>query len=175
MKILDTGLLTVKPYLQVTAEFIGQDNGVATFKKTAHGLVNGDTVFVDGAEEDDYNGAVKITVLDADTFTYPIDERAPIRTGGVVTATRYTGFDFLIDKGIATYRKLIARTNPDNTEDIFFVKPGNQFGPFASPGDPFVLDLEVDEKEGGIPTSGNGGIGMVTFGADQTVTWAVLA
>lgn len=55
--------------------------GVATVTAaTVHGLTTGDTVFIRGADQPEYNGEVVVTVTDTTTFTYPI-------TGTPVTAT----------------------------------------------------------------------------------------
>jgi hypothetical protein len=47
--------------------------GVATFTtKNAHGLVTGDELIVDGANEGDYNGSTTATVTSPTQFTYPV-------------------------------------------------------------------------------------------------------
>jgi hypothetical protein len=55
--------------------------GLATVTSaTVHGLTTGDTVFIRGAVQQEYNGEVTVTVTDTNTFTYPV-------TGTPATAT----------------------------------------------------------------------------------------
>lgn len=63
---------------------------VVTFNCTAaHGLTTGDTVFVEGVDQPDYNGQFPITVTSATAFTYTLaasPELNPTASSGYITA-----------------------------------------------------------------------------------------
>lgn len=59
--------------------------GVATLTTTgAHGLTTGDTVFVRGAGDSEYNGEVVVTVTGATTFTYTVTGTPAATATGLV-------------------------------------------------------------------------------------------
>lgn len=78
---------------------ITQSDGVATCAYTGHKFMTGQTVSVYGADQANYNGNKVITVIDANTFTFPVDSgtASPAtgtisvggqRTAGTATLTR---------------------------------------------------------------------------------------
>lgn len=88
----------VKGYPTVSSS-ITRSGTVATVSATAHGHATGDKVSISGAVEVDYNGTFVVTVTDANTFTYTVDNSpttpatgtilsAGITTAGTVTLTR---------------------------------------------------------------------------------------
>lgn len=72
-----------------TLSALTQSNGLATATKTAHGYATGDLVRVSGATPSGYNGDYLITVVDANTFTFPVSSSLGA-SSGTITATKYT-------------------------------------------------------------------------------------
>lgn len=71
---------------------ITRSGTTATVTKTAHGLVNGDTVIITGAQQDAYNGEFTVAGATTNTFTYTV-------SGSPATpATAYTDSDVLCYK-----------------------------------------------------------------------------
>lgn len=65
-----------------------QSGGTATCTTSAsHNLSTGDWVYIEGANEAEYNGIVQITVTGATTFTYEVDSGATSPATGTITAT----------------------------------------------------------------------------------------
>jgi hypothetical protein len=65
----------------IAVSTLTNSGGLATVTAaTVHGLTTGDTVFIRGAVQPEYNGEVVVTVTGTNTFTYPI-------AGTPVTAT----------------------------------------------------------------------------------------
>jgi hypothetical protein len=61
--------------------------GVATFTtRNAHGLVTGDGVIIEGANQGDYNGVATATVTGPTTFTYPVFGTPASPATGTITA-----------------------------------------------------------------------------------------
>lgn len=69
--------------LGVTA--ITRSGGVATVTLPGHGYVNGQSITIAGATQTQYNGTVQITLIDANTFSYPVVE-GPVSPSGSGTA-----------------------------------------------------------------------------------------
>ncbi len=63
---------------------------VATAKLTAHGYADGQSVTISGANETEFNGTVTISVVDANTFTYPISDDIGDATGTIVATVGTT-------------------------------------------------------------------------------------
>lgn len=80
--------LTAQSAKSITS--LTQSNGVATATSTAHGYSDGDPVTIAGATPSGYNGAVNITRVDANTFTYPVSSSLGTPATGTITATGYT-------------------------------------------------------------------------------------
>ena len=60
----------------------------ATVSHTGHGLSTGDSVIINGANEDVYNGAYSVTVTDANTYTYTTSETISTSPAtGTITST----------------------------------------------------------------------------------------
>jgi hypothetical protein len=55
-----------------TVTALTESSATATATVTGHGYTTGDQVNIRGADDTEYNGDFLITVVDADTFTYPI-------------------------------------------------------------------------------------------------------
>lgn len=56
----------------LTVVSITEAAGVATVTIVAHGYTTGQQISIRGADQDEYNGDHIITVVDVDTFTYPV-------------------------------------------------------------------------------------------------------
>lgn len=67
-----------------------QSNGTATATSTAHGFSDGDQVTIAGASPAGYNLTVNITVVNANSFTYPVSSSLSSPATGTITATGYT-------------------------------------------------------------------------------------
>ena len=74
----------------ITLTGLTQATGTATATKTSHGYSTGDLVRISGATPAGYNGDCLITVVDANTFTFPVDASLSGTTSGTITATKYT-------------------------------------------------------------------------------------
>jgi hypothetical protein len=72
-KLLRARGTTTKTGSNVTITNLTSSAGVATAVASAHGLTTGDNIGATGATQSEYNvDPVQVTVLDANTFTYPI-------------------------------------------------------------------------------------------------------
>lgn len=64
-----------------------QSGGTATLVSSiAHGLSTGDSVYIAGADQTEYNGTHTITVTNATTFTFAVDSGAVTPATGSITA-----------------------------------------------------------------------------------------
>ncbi|MGH8690777.1 MAG: hypothetical protein ACREUS_07090 [Burkholderiales bacterium] len=81
----DLGTYTKKPVVSITGALSG---GVptATATVTAHGWSSGNTVKITGASPNTYNQTQAITVVDANTFTYPLPTLPPANVARAVAA-----------------------------------------------------------------------------------------
>ena len=66
---------------------ITQTGGTATVTHTAHGLSSNQWVFIEGANEQEYNGVNQITVTGVNSYTYSIDSGASSPATGTITST----------------------------------------------------------------------------------------
>lgn len=88
---------------EVSAQSLTYDKTtkLATFKtKSAHGLTTGQSVFISGAKQNAYNGTVAVTVVDANTFTYPTLEEPE-----AYTATSETGYQITFAVKLPTIKR----------------------------------------------------------------------
>lgn len=68
---------------------ITQSSGTATATTaSAHGLLTGDTVVIQGANQAEYNGSKVVTVTGTDTFTFTVDSGATTPATGTITLDR---------------------------------------------------------------------------------------
>lgn len=74
----------------ITLTSLVQENGTATATKTSHGYSTGDLVRIAGATPAGYNNDYLVTVLDANTFTFPVAHSLAGTATGTITATKYT-------------------------------------------------------------------------------------
>lgn len=62
---------------QLTIASLTQSSGTATATVSAgHQLVTGDSVYISGADDSDYNGTFTVTVTNSTTFTFTVDSGA---------------------------------------------------------------------------------------------------
>jgi len=62
-------------------------SGIATVSHTAHGLSTGQKVAISGANENEYNRIKTITVVDANSYTYPLTGTPTSPATGTITCT----------------------------------------------------------------------------------------
>jgi type IV pilus assembly protein PilY1 len=79
----DLGTYTKKPVTSITAALSG-GNPTATATVTAHGFADGDEVKVTGASPSVYNQTARITLVDANTFTYDLPSLPPANVARVI-------------------------------------------------------------------------------------------
>lgn len=72
-----------------TVSTLTASNGVATVAHDSHGLSDGDPITVGGASPSGYNGSFNISVIDASTYTYPIDATVTTTATGTVTVSSW--------------------------------------------------------------------------------------
>lgn len=73
-----------------TVSALSSTGGVATAVSAGHGLASGQDATIAGADDAEYNGTFIVTVVDVNTFTYPIAGTPNSPTSGTITAT-FTG------------------------------------------------------------------------------------
>lgn len=73
-----------------TLTSVTQTNGLATATKTSHGYSSGNLIRIAGATPAGYNGDYLITVIDANTFTFPVASTLSTPATGTITSTIYT-------------------------------------------------------------------------------------
>lgn len=66
---------------------ITQTGGTASVAHTAHGMVNGDKVLIEGAVEDDYNGIHAITNVTTNAYDYTVINNPSSPATGTIVAT----------------------------------------------------------------------------------------
>lgn len=69
---------------------LSSSSGIATAVSNGHSLVTGQDLTISGAVDAEYNGTVAVTVIDANTFSYPVDGSPNSPTSGAITGS-YTG------------------------------------------------------------------------------------
>lgn len=74
------------PY-QATVTSITRSASTATVTHTAHGMRTGDVVFIEGANQDEYNGKHTITVTAANTYTYTVSGTPTSPATGTILST----------------------------------------------------------------------------------------
>lgn len=84
-------------YITVEGHTVGSDISVSTLTQiagtatcttgAAHGFSNDEWVYIEGANETEYNGIVQVTVTGSTTFTYTVDSGATSPATGTITAT----------------------------------------------------------------------------------------
>jgi hypothetical protein len=77
------GQLSVDPR-SVTS--LTRSGAVATVSMASHGFKTGDAVVITGATQSEYNAGASITVLDANTFTYPVSSSPSSPATGTIKA-----------------------------------------------------------------------------------------
>lgn len=124
VKDIDTGLVIVGarvlvlvasginfPY-QASVTITGSGT-TATVTHTAHGRSTGDNIYIKGANQDVYNGAYQITVVDVNTYTYTTSETITVSPAtGTITATMALINKVTNASGIANDTRTMASNQP---------------------------------------------------------------
>jgi hypothetical protein len=82
-----SALLNQRP-LAKSISGVGRTGSTATATSTAHGYANGDTVYVAGAAEADFNGFKTISNVTTNTFDYTVPSTAPASATGTITGLK---------------------------------------------------------------------------------------
>lgn len=82
--------------------------GVATAVSNGHSLASGREVTIAGAADAEYNGTFVATVVDANTFTYPISGSPNSPTSGTITATFSGAIAEVISEGVGIGTNLVS-------------------------------------------------------------------
>lgn len=81
-------LLAFERFMERTVASITRSGATATATVTAHGYTTGQFVNTQGATQTEYNGKFTITVVDANTFTYPVTGTPATPATGTITVNR---------------------------------------------------------------------------------------
>lgn len=96
-------LLTAQSSQSVTA--LTRTGNVVTAVVANHNFNDGDPVVISGANEAEYNGTYNITLVDANTFTYPVEDEPDTPATGTITAMGYNE-SYFPAVAYATYQNL---------------------------------------------------------------------
>lgn len=77
---------TLPVNLTKTVTSLVQTGGVATATVTAHGYMTGQSVTIYGADQNGYNSTFTITVVNSNTFTFPVDSSTVSPATGTITS-----------------------------------------------------------------------------------------
>jgi hypothetical protein len=77
-----TGYLPFEDSVSIT-----RSGSTATVTHTAHGLVTGDKVQIDGADQEEYNGAATITVTGVNAYTFTVSGSPTTPATGTIVST----------------------------------------------------------------------------------------
>ena len=89
-QIYDTLATAIIANQSVSISALSSASGIATAIASGHNLASGIDATISGAADDEYNGTFAITVIDENTFTYPIEGTPNSPTGGTKSAS-FTG------------------------------------------------------------------------------------
>lgn len=81
-------LVAYERFMERVVTSITRSGATATVTATAHGYATGQFVNVQGAAQTEYNGKFTITVVDANTFTYPVTGTPATPATGTITVNR---------------------------------------------------------------------------------------
>lgn len=154
----------------ITLTGLTQSNGTATATKTSHGYSTGDLVRISGATPAGYNDDYLITVVDANTFTFPVDPTLSGTTSGTITATKYTqGYMPFVSYAYSGSKDLLQH----ETDGYVYEITPNVFQDLqTTTGTPIHSMARTDRIDGG-------DLGQKTFGhveivGDQVDTWVFM-
>lgn len=81
-------LIAYERFMERTVTSITRSGATATATAAAHGYATGQFVNIQGAAQTEYNGKFTITVVDANTFTYPVTGTPATPATGTITSNR---------------------------------------------------------------------------------------
>ncbi len=79
---------------------ITRDGQVATVTCNNHGLADGDPALIAGANDIEYNGRHQIRLIDANTFSFYVENSPATPATGTITVTGYTSSRFKLTKHV---------------------------------------------------------------------------
>lgn len=99
------------PY-QETVTSITQTGGTATVTHASHGLVTNQYVWIQGANEANYNGVHQVTVTGINTYTYSIDSGTASPATGTILATGVIIYGTTDGSGNISYTRSYSTDQP---------------------------------------------------------------
>jgi hypothetical protein len=125
---------------------ITQTGGLATVTHASHGYSTDDIVLIADANENEYNGTQKITVIGAGSYTYPVDAGASSPATGTITATRPSvGY-----RGSFGFSQIHANMEPGANSEPWYVDSGGteriMFNVINNTGRAGVFEDETDKN-----------------------------
>ena len=84
---------------------ITRSGSVATVVSAGHGLADGDPVLIAGANDIEYNGTHQVNYIDADTFSFHVENSPVTPATGTITCTGYTSSYFKLTKHVKALGK----------------------------------------------------------------------
>lgn len=91
-----------------TVSALSSTGGVATAVSAGHPFASGQDLTIAGAVDAEYNGTFKVTVVDANTFTYPITGSPNSPTSGSMTATFTGALAAITSEGVGIGTNLVS-------------------------------------------------------------------
>ncbi|HNC91904.1 MAG TPA: hypothetical protein PL000_23525, partial [Anaerolineales bacterium] len=84
---------------------ITRSGSVAIVVSAGHGLADGDPVLIAGANDIEYNGTHQVNYIDADTFSFHVENSPVTPATGTITCTGYTSSYFKLTKHVKALGK----------------------------------------------------------------------
>ena len=91
---------------------IASSGTTATVTHTDHGLITGDNVIIEGANEEEYNGVYSITYVSSSSYTYTMTESASSPATGTITSTFAFLNELTNSSGIASDTRIVDTDQP---------------------------------------------------------------
>lgn len=86
---------TLDPPATVSVTGLVQSFGTATATVASHTFLDGDYIFISGAEQEEYNGVFPISNVTATSFDFPVDSGADATATGTIEANLGTPLEFV--------------------------------------------------------------------------------
>ena len=115
----------------------------ATATQSSHGFADGDPVTIGGASQGAYNGTFAISLVDANTYTYPVTSSPVSPATGTITSVAYTE-SYFPAVNYATYQNLDLVLHETNGI-IYSLDPNS----FQDNGVPINVHIRLSSWDGG--------------------------
>lgn len=97
---------------QASVTSITRVTTTATVTQTAHGLATNDKVFIEGADQPEYNGIHQITYISADSYSYTVSGTPTTPATGTITETDVLISDTTDSNGNVTKNRAFSSDQP---------------------------------------------------------------